>query len=62
MFISPNYPEKGDVGTLAPGAPDHPAKRGMKTIEFKIPECCRGNYDTCPHKVQPLPKRDKNII
>lgn len=27
-----------------------------------IPECCRENHDTCPHKLQPEAKREYNPV
>ncbi len=27
-----------------------------------IPDCCRNNWDECPHKLKPEPKREYNPV
>ena len=31
--------------------------------DYIIPDCCKEDWDTCPHKSQPIEeKRDENVI
>lgn len=30
-------------------------------VAVYIPECCREGWDSCPHVVQPIKKRKRNI-
>ena len=63
MQSSTNQTEEGDVDGLATATKYAGSQSsGMKTIQLVIPECCRGNWDSCKHKLKDPPKRDQNPI
>lgn len=36
--------------------------RGIKTVQVVIPNCCRENLDSCPHKIKEPKPIEKNPI